>query len=401
MHRYRALLALPGARAPVFLSIAGSMPIGMFGLAILLLARDTTGSLADAGRIVGAFTLANAFGSVAQGRLMDRHGQGRVLRTVACGHLPALIALVVAAHEHAASWLLAIVAVFGGATIPQLPAAMRSLWSMLAESDDQRETAYAMVAIAFEIAVVTAPAIVALIVAVASPTVAVIIAAALGSSSAIAFTLTPASRRWRGTRHEVGWLGPLAAPGMRTVCGVLVTFGTAFGIVQVAIPAFTLDRGSASAGGVLLASLSLGSLIGGVVYGSRRWPGRLPPRLAAVMLGLGTGYALLALPADYLPLAVLLVLAGTLLAPASVICSTLLDTVAPPGTVTEAFAVMVTGIVAGVAVGNALGGSIVESASYDAAVLAAGGIAACGAAVVGVRRRTLRATTATASGTAR
>jgi MFS family permease len=401
VHRYRALLALPGARAPMFLSIAGSMPIGMFGLAILLLARDATGSLADAGRIVGAFTLANALGSVAQGRLIDRLGQARVLRTVASFHLPAAIALIVAAHEHAASWLLAVVGVFGGGTIPQLPAAMRSLWSMLAESDEQRETAYAMVAIAFEVAVVTAPALVAVIVAVASPTVAVVVAATLGASAAIAFSLTPASRRWRGTRHEVGWLGPLTVPGMRTVCGVLVTFGMGFGIVQVAVPAFTLARGSASAGGVLLACLSLGSLIGGVVYGARRWPGRLPPRLVGVMLGLGTGYALLALPADYLPLALLLVLAGTLLAPASVICSTLLDTVAPPGTVTEAFAVMVTAIVAGVAVGNALGGSVVESASYDVAVLAAGGIAACGAGFVVVRRRTLSASTATTAGTTR
>jgi MFS family permease len=400
VHRYRTLLALPGARAPMLLSIAGSMPIGMFGLAILLLARDATGSLADAGRIVGAFTLANAFGAVAQGRLIDRHGQGPVLRTAACAHLPALIALVVVAHEHAASWILAVVALSGGATIPQLPAAMRSLWSMLTESDEQRETAYAMVAIAFEVAVVTAPAIVALIVAVASPTLAVLIAAALGSSAAIAFTVTPASRRWRGVRHQAGWLGPLTAPGMRTVCGVLLTFGTAFGIVQVAVPAFTLERGSASAGGALLACLSLGSLIGGVVYGARRWPGALPPRLVAVMLGLGTGYALLALPSGYLPLAVLLVLAGTLLAPASVICSTLLDTVAPPGTVTEAFAVMVTGIVAGVAIGAALGGSIVESASYDAAVLAAGAIAAGGAGFVVVRRRTLTAA-ATTAGTTR
>ena len=401
MNRYRALLALPGARAPVFLSIAGSMPIGMFGLAILLLARDTTGSLADAGRIVGAFTLANAFGSVAQGRLMDRLGQGPVLRAVASCHLPALIALVVAAHERAPGWLLAIVAVLGGATIPQLPAAMRSLWSMLAETDEQRETAYAMVAIAFETAVVTAPAIVALIVAVVSPTVAVIVAATLGSSAGIAFSLTPASRRWRGAPHDIGFLGPLTAPGMRTVCGVLLTFGVAFGVVQVAVPAFTLERGSASAGGVLLALLSLGSLVGGVVYGARRWPGALPPRLAVVMLGLGTGYALLAVPSDYLPLAVVLVLAGTLLAPASVICSTLLDTVAPPGTVTEAFAVMVTAIVAGVAIGAALGGTVVESASYDVAVLAAGAVAACGAAVVVVRRRTLTATSATAAGTAR
>jgi predicted MFS family arabinose efflux permease len=382
----------------MLLSIAGTIPIGMFGLGILLLARDATGSLAEAGRILGAFSLANAFGSVAQGRLMDRLGQGLVLRAIAACHVPALIALVLAAHEHAAGWLLAAIAVCGGSTVPQLPAPMRSLWGMLADSDEQRETAYAMVAIAFEISVVTAPAIVALIVAIASPAAAVLIAATLGASAAFAFSLTPASRRWRGTRHEVGWLGPLAAPGMRTVCGVLLTFGIAFGVVQVAVPAFTLDRGSASAGGVLLACLSLGSLIGGVVYGSRDWPGTLPPRLAGVMLGLGAGYTLLALPSGYLSLAVLLVVAGTLLAPASVICSTLLDDVAPAGTVTEAYAVMVTAIVAGIAAGQALGGSIVESASYDAAVLVAGGVAACGAIVVGVWRRTLRAATATAAG---
>jgi predicted MFS family arabinose efflux permease len=377
----------------MLLSIVGAIPIGMFGLGVLLLTRDATGSLAEAGRILGAFSLANAFGSVAQGRLMDRLGQGPVLRTVAACHLPALVVLVIAAHEHAAGWLLAVIAVCGGATLPQLPAPMRSLWNMLAGSDEQRETAYAMVAIAFEISVVTAPAIVALIVAVASPSAAVLIAATLGTSAAFAFSLTPASRRWRGTRDEVGWLGPLAAPGMRTVCGVLLMFGIAFGVVQIAVPAFTLERGSASAGGVLLACLSLGSLIGGIVYGSRSWPGTLPPRLAGVMLGLGAGYALLALPDEYLPLAVLLVITGTLLAPASVICSTLLDNVAPAGTVTEAFAVMVTGIVAGIAAGQALGGSIVESASYDAAVLVAGAVAACGAIVVGVWRRTLRATT--------
>ena len=133
----------------MLLSIAGTIPIGMFGLGILLLARDATGSLAEAGRILSAFSLANAFGSVAQGRLMDRLGQGLVLRAVAACHVPALIALVLAAHEHAAGWLLAVIAVCDGSTVPQLPAPMRSLWGMLADSDEQRETAIAMVAIAF------------------------------------------------------------------------------------------------------------------------------------------------------------------------------------------------------------------------------------------------------------
>ena len=55
--------------------------------------------------------------------------------------------------------------------------------------------------------------------------------------------------------------------------------------------------------------------------------------------------------------------------PATVVASTLLDTAAPPGTVTEAFAVMVMGIVAGTALGNALGGAIVEGWSYEAGAL--------------------------------
>jgi MFS family permease len=389
VRRYRALLALPGARTPVILSAAGSMPIGMFGLGILLLARDATGSFAQAGWVVGAFSLANALGAVAQGRLMDRLGQTRVLRAAASGHVPALAALVIAADAGAPSAVLALCALCGGATFPQVPAAMRSLWGALVEAPGQRETAYAMVSIVFEFAVVTAPALVALIVAVSSPQVAVLFAAALGAGAALAFTTTPASRRWRGTRREVGWLGPLSTAGMRTVFGVLAAFGTAVGIVQVAVPAFAAARGSAAAGGVLLAALSAGSLAGGLVYGARSWPGSAPSTLAALLLGLGAAFALLAVAGTEAALAALLVVGGLLLAPTTVIGSTLLDSVAPPGTVTEAFTVMVMAIVIGTAVGNAVGGSIVESASYETAVLFAGVAAVAGAALTLARRRTL------------
>jgi predicted MFS family arabinose efflux permease len=303
--------------------------------------------------------------------------------------VPALAALVVAADAQAPTWVLALFALCGGATFPQVPAAMRSLWGALVEDPVQRETAYAMVSIVFEVAVVTAPALVAAIVAVSSPQVAVLAAAALGAGASLGFTATPASRRWRGTPHDVGWLGPLGAPGMRTVFGVLAAFGTAVGIVQVAVPAFAAARGSAATGGVLLAALSAGSLVGGLVYGARSWPGTAPRRLAALLLGLGAAFALLAVAGSEVALAALLVLGGLLLAPTTVIGSTLLDSVAPPGTVTEAFTVMVMAIVIGTAVGNAVGGSVVESASYETAVLLAGVVAVAGAALTLARRRTL------------
>jgi MFS family permease len=387
--RYSALLALPEARRPVIASAVGTMPIGMFGLAILLLADDTTGSFAVAGRVVGAFGLGNAVGAVAQGRLMDRLGQTRVLRTAAALHALACTALVVAALQDAPVAVLYAAGAAGGLSLPQLPAAMRSLWSTLARDQEQRETAYAMVTIVFEVAVITAPVVTAAIVAVASPPVAVLTGASLCVIGAVGFSLTAASRTWRGEAHDVGWLGPLAAPGMRTVFLVLGAFGTAIGVVQVLLPAFADERGSAEAGGIYLGLLSLGSLAGGLVYGARSWPGETRRRLPVLMLLLGVALALLAAASSPVVLAVLLVGAGLLLAPTSVVGSTLLDTAAPRGTVTEAFAVMVMGIVAGTALGNAVGGAIVEDASYEAGALAAGAIAALGAALALARGRTL------------
>jgi MFS family permease len=387
--RYGSLLRLPGARRPVIASAVGSMPIGMFGLAILLMAEDATGSFAVAGRVVGAFGIGNALGAVAQGRLMDRLGQTRVLRPAAVVHAVACAALVLAALEGAGTGVLYACAAAGGLALPQLPAAMRSLWSTLARDQAERETAYAMVSIVFEVSVITAPALAAAIVALASPAAAVLTAAAVAAGGALAFAATASSRRWRGAPHDVGWLGPLAAPGMRTVFLVLGAFGIAVGVVQVLLPAFADERGSAETGGLYLAMLSAGSLVGGVVYGARSWPGSPEWRLPVLLLALGAGFALLAAAGTPAVLSPLLVACGLMLAPATVVASTLLDTAAPPGTVTEAFAVMVMGIVAGTALGNALGGAIVEHWSYEAGALTAGAVAALGAATALARRRTL------------
>jgi MFS family permease len=363
------------------LSALGSMPIGMFGLAILLLAHDATGSFGSAGFVVGAFGFVNAFGAVAQGRLMDRLGQGSVLRTAALVHLLGLLALVVAAEEGASTLVLAIAAAIGGSSLPQLPAAMRSLWGMLVDDPELRHTAYALISIVFEVSVIGAPALVAGIVALTSPAVAVLVGGGACAGAAVGFSLTGASRRWRGEPHEVGWLGPLEARGMRVVVAALGTFGAAIGLIQVALPAFMAERGSAAAAGLLFAALSAGSVTGGLIYGARSWPGDLPARLVAMMAGLAVGWSALALAHAPVALGAMLVVVGLLLAPTTVVGSALLDRVAPRGTATEAFGVMVMGIVAGNALGNALGGQLVDGPGFEAAVLAAGGVAAGGALI--------------------
>jgi len=388
--RYHALLSLPGARLPVVASALGSLAIGMAILAIILLAREATGSFGQAGRVVAAFGLANAVGAVAQGRLMDRLGQPRVLRVAAVGHLAALTALVLAAEDRAPAWVLALCAALAGIFVPQVPAAMRSLWNALVDDPERRQTAYALVTIVFEVAVMTAPVVVAAVAALASPAAAVLAAAGCAAAGALVFAGTRASHEWRGAAHEVGWLGPLVAAGMRIVFFVMVAFGIALGVLQVAVPAFAADHGSAELGGLLLGALSAGSLAGGLIYGARPWPGAPAARLPVLLLALGGALALLAVADRPLVLAVLLFPAGLLIAPTATVASTLLDAVAPAGTATEAFAVMVMGIVAGNAAGNALGGALVEGWSFAAAAVCSGGVAAAGAAWVGARRNRLR-----------
>jgi MFS family permease len=387
--RYRAVLGVREARWPVVASVAGSMPIGMYGLAILLLVRDASGSFAVAGRVVGAFGLANAFGAVAQGRLMDRFGQRRVLRRAATVHVAMLVALVIAGTNGAPSWALAVLALLAGGSLPQVPAAMRSLWSALVPEAASRQTAYALVTIVFEVSVVTAPVLVAAMVAVASPAAAVLVAAAIAGTGALGFAATAASGHWRGESHPVGPLGPLHAAGVRTLFGILIAFGTAIGVLQVALPAFAAGRGSAAAGGFYLAAISAGSLCGGLVYGARSWPGAPWRRLVLCLLCIGAGCVLVAAATAPVSVAAAALAVGLMLAPTTVICSALLDSVAPPGTVTEAFAVLVMGIVVGTAIGNAIGGAIVDAATYRTAALAAAGIAVLGAAGAATRRRTI------------
>src|SRR3954464_9306678 len=140
--RYGALVGLPVARWPLVFFVAGSMPIGMYGLAILLLVRESNGSFAVAGRVVGAFGLANALGAVVQGRLMDRLGQSRVLQCAAAVHVAMLVALVLAAGQGAPAWALALCALGAGGVLPPAPGAARPGGGALLDDEDQRQTAY-------------------------------------------------------------------------------------------------------------------------------------------------------------------------------------------------------------------------------------------------------------------
>src|SRR4051795_9668437 len=169
----------------------------------------------------------------------------------------------------------------------------------------------------------------------------------------------------------------------------MLPVGFAFGAVEVMLPAFADAEGNRQFAGVLIAVWSVGSAVGGIVYGAR--PRLLPLRpmhlwaAAAVPVGMGV----LALATTSAPMCVLVVFAGLPIAPLIATRNELAGVVALPGSETETFTWPLTALVSGVSLGAAVAGALADGPGWRAAVAAAVAAAVMGALVSVARRATL------------
>lgn len=353
---YVRLLRVPGAALPALASFVGALPIGMLTLSVLLFVRSSTGSFALAGAVSGALTAGNAIGLLLQGRLIDRYGQPRVLVPTGLGCLGSLVLLVISAKAPL-GWLM-LLAFVAGACIPAVLSCMRVLWPELVAERDRRDTAYAMLSMQFQVALIVGPLVVSALLLVAQPALAVLVAGVMAGGAGILFAATPASRQWQPPVPAKAVRGSSAGSRTLLVGGVLA--GLSAGLIAVGIPAVAVASDAASFAGVLFAALSAGELVGGAAYGARAWRTPHVRRLLGAQL-LGTGALLLAAAAAGWPFALLAALAvlGLVLTPAAISSSALLDDVAQAGSLTQAYTSIVAASLVGAAAGNALGGWIV------------------------------------------
>lgn len=359
--RYGALFRLAGAARFAALSLVMRLPIGTVGLATLLHVREVSGSIAFAGLVVGTQLVASAIAAPVIGRWVDRRGP-RIALVVTGVVSPLALALMLAAGALALSRpaMLAVAAVAGAFAVP-ITMLVRTLWRMRLPDGPARQTAFALDAVLLELAYTLGPLAIALAVALASTTAAMAVALVF-SATAVPLLFASGALRWWQQQPPVErhWLGPLTTPGLVRVYAVTFALTTAFGALEVGYPAFGRASGTDSWGPVLIAVNSIGSALGGLVYGgiTFRWPlARVLPWLMATM----------ALPiALHLPvaspwlLAPLAFVAGALIAPAMTTVSLLVSTLAPARYATEAFTWSSTAIVLGVGTGMAAGGALVE-----------------------------------------
>jgi MFS family permease len=364
--KYRSVLAVPGSSRLLASALLGRLPMAMSSLAILLLVRGTTHSYLAAGLAVGAYAFASAAGAPLQGRLVDRFGRLRVLVPSAVAQALVLVVFVLSSSAGASASVLVVLAAAAGALMPPVAPTVRALLREVFQDPGVRDTAYALDSVVQELVWIIGPLLVALIITAVSPAGAVLVVAGVCIVGTLLFVRAPLARG-SGTRaaHEPR-IAVLANPELRALFGPVALTGVGLGAIEVGLPSLALHAGSRPASGLLLAFWSVGSMLGGLWYGARAWRSSLARRYRVLLVLAVACTAPLIAAKSVLAGALCSVLAGLTIAPVFSCQYALVGRSVTPGAETEAFTWVSASLVAGIAVGSALGGAAIGAEGVSA-----------------------------------
>ena len=126
--RYAALLEAREVRQIFAVSLLGRLPIGITGLAVLLLVQASSGSFAQGGAATGCYVAGLAAVAPLLGRLIDRTGPRSVLLACALAFPAALVLLIAAVTRGGPTWLTLVAAACAGACFPPITVCMRTFF---------------------------------------------------------------------------------------------------------------------------------------------------------------------------------------------------------------------------------------------------------------------------------
>lgn len=392
MRRYLEILRTPHVSRLFAASLPARLPMGINGLAIVLLLRAETGSFGVAGATAGALALGSGLGAPVTARMIDSLGV-RTLLVLAGVSAAGLLAVVALARGGAPTFALLAAALVAGGAFPPTSSVLRAQYpTLFAGRPSLLQGAFALDSVLTEAIFTVGPLLTAVLVVFFSPGAALLVSAAalVGGTAAMVAALPPApAPSPAGSAASPGRLGALAVPGIRTLVAAMLPVGFAFGALEVALPAFADAEGRPELAGVLVALWALGSVAGGLAYGARPRRGSLASVHLRFALLLPVSFLPLALATSPAAMALLVIPAGVLIAPLIATRNELAGLVAPEGARTEAYTWPLTALVAGIAVGAGTAGALADATGWQAAVLAAALAAGVGAAVSAGRRATL------------
>ncbi len=390
---YRELITTPGVMGLVIASSIARLPQAMFGIGIITMLVQQTGLYWLAGSVAGTFTLANAIVGPQVSKLVDQHGQSRILPFVTAFSIGMLLALIIAVYMSAPTPLLFILAALSG-TMPSMPAMIRARWTQLFRGKPQLHTAFSLDTVLTELAFIIGPPLAiglsTSFFAEAGPLVAVL----LLITGVTAFLLQRETEPKVVVGVKRNTSSTLLIPGVRTIVLALLAMGVIGGSIDVAVVAFANAQGSPASASFILAAYALGSMIAGLTFGALRISLSIEKQFFVGVLVTSITAVLPIFSPNVYILSMMLFVAGMSFAPTMVVVMNLGAIIVPPSRLTEGLTWMTTGISIGVALGSVLAGMVIDvygaRSGFSVAIIS--GLVMVVIVLLGLR--TLRATSA-------
>jgi predicted MFS family arabinose efflux permease len=207
------------------------------------------------------------------------------------------------------------------------------------------------------------PLLVGGLVALDGPTLALVVAAGLMLVGSVSFARSPAVTAHDGrapTWQKTPPTGILRSPGIGVLLSIVTALSTGLGVVDVSVAARAVEEGTPAAAGYVLAAMTLGSVIGGQLWGRRTRSGSVPTQLATFSIVLTICLAGAAEAPDLAVLAEVLAAFGTAITPVLVVSYMAAEQLSPRAGRTEASTWINTAFNVGVALGSILGGLAID-----------------------------------------
>jgi MFS family permease len=374
---YREIFRAPGAAAFSAAGFIARLPLSMVTIGIVTMLSQARGEYWLAGGVAATFALANALIAPQISRLVDRHGQSRVLVPATLATLAALAGLILATRLQGPAWMLFLFAGLAGVT-PSMMAMVRARWTELYRDTPQLRTAFAFESVVDEAIFMIGPVIAIGLSVSWFPEAGPLAAALLLALGMALFVAQRGSEPPVHPQAEAGGSSVIRLGAVQLIAVLMIAVGAIFGTAEVAVVAFAEEQGSKAAASLVLAAYAAGSLIAGLIFGA------LQPRLAlagqlvaALALSAATTLPLLVVGSLW-TLALTLFVAGASISPTIIVAMALIERHVPPAKLTEGITWVMTGIGIGMAAGAAVSGWLIDlyGARSGFLVSIAGGFAA-------------------------
>ena len=364
--RYREVLSLPGALRFSLTGIIARAPMSMVGISLILAVRGLYHSYALAGLLGAAQVVAFAVGAPILARLVDRYGQAQVMFPSVTISTLALIAGTIGVMNVVNPLYLAVFSIIGGATSGSLGALVRARWAYVVENPSQLQAAYAMEAAFDELVFVLGPVAATILAATVHPAAGLwvaIVIQTVGVYSFLAQTSTqpPKEPPHEGKRRE----SVMRNAGMIVLASTFISTGALFGAMDLSVVAFADEVDLSHLAGIVLATMSLGSLVSAVFYGSRSWSWPLWKLFITWVALLAIGVSPFLLAPNLLVLGIMMFIAGLAIAPVMTNGNTIVQRITPAARLTEGLTWMSTATTLGVSLGSALAGPLIDSRGHS------------------------------------